>query len=265
MNLINGVNLQQAANAVYDIDRRDDLTNLKTEDVIWCKTDYVYELFNKIKNRSEKFNLITHCSDYSITEVLFINKPKCINKWFAENADFQHPDLIPVPLGVENHFTKNKGNNTDFNILDERVKNKIYNTNKINDKVFCNFRPTHPERQEASHALLRAGISYFYPPTKDYSLYCEHLSSYLFIACPRGNGIDTHRLWETLYLGGIPIVKKHFMYDTYELPIIQVNSWNDITEELLTPYIDWYQCIPPKFNFEQLELDYWLNKIKSEI
>ena len=263
MNLINGVNLQQAANAVYDIDRRDDLNSLKDGDVIWCKTDYLYELFNQIKDRKEKFKLITHCSDYSITEILFTNKPKCITKWFAENVDYKHPDLIPVPLGVENHFTKNKGSNTDFDVLVESVKNKHYFTDKISNKVFCNFRPTHLERREATHALLKTGVGYFYPPTKDYTTYCEHLKMYLYIACPRGNGIDTHRLWETLYHGNIPIVKKHFMYDTYCLPIIQVNSWEEVTEELLI--YPWHNYEKKEFNFEQLELNYWLNKIQAAV
>ena len=27
------------------------------------------------------------------------------------------------------------------------------------------------------------------------------------VAAPRGNGLDTHRLWEALYLGCVPIVQ----------------------------------------------------------
>jgi hypothetical protein len=29
---------------------------------------------------------------------------------------------------------------------------------------------------------------------------------YKYVICPRGNGIDTHRVWEALYLGVVPVV-----------------------------------------------------------
>eukprot|EP00965_Chrysotila_dentata_P239975 6203413-Pleurochrysis_carterae.AAC.2 len=37
--------------------------------------------------------------------------------------------------------------------------------------------------------------------------YLEELGRYHFVLAPRGNGIDTHRLWEALLVGTIPIVK----------------------------------------------------------
>ena len=51
-----------------------------------------------------------------------------------------------------------------------------------------------------------------------------------FVLCPEGNGIDTHRLWETLYMGGVPVVKRNpYINDlTSALPVVQVNSWTDI-------------------------------------
>jgi transposase len=32
------------------------------------------------------------------------------------------------------------------------------------------------------------------------------LGKYRYVLCPRGNGIDTHRFWETLYKGNLPVV-----------------------------------------------------------
>jgi hypothetical protein len=51
-----------------------------------------------------------------------------------------------------------------------------------------------------------------------------------FVLCPEGNGIDTHRLWETLYMGGTPIVKRNkFMSSLFDqLPVVQVKDWEDL-------------------------------------
>ena len=41
---------------------------------------------------------------------------------------------------------------------------------------------------------------------KVYKDYLLELSSYYFCLCPRGNAFDTHRFWESLYLGVIPVI-----------------------------------------------------------
>ena len=41
---------------------------------------------------------------------------------------------------------------------------------------------------------------------KPYKEYLEELAQYRYCLCVRGNGLDTHRFWEALYLGVIPIV-----------------------------------------------------------
>jgi hypothetical protein len=49
-----------------------------------------------------------------------------------------------------------------------------------------------------------------------------------FVACPRGNGFDTHRVWESLYMGAIPVVldtpQARELY--FGLPIIFVQRWS---------------------------------------
>ena len=71
-----------------------------------------------------------------------------------------------------------------------------------------------------------------------------------------GNGVDTHRLWEALYLGCIPIALRNRIYQHYDLPIIQVNDWSEITLELLQKEIS--------NNTEHLYMDYWETRIRKE-
>lgn len=55
-----------------------------------------------------------------------------------------------------------------------------------------------------------------------------------FVVCPRGNGPDTHRLYETLYLGGIPIVlKDSYQYRicrAYGFPVIGLKGWAQLAD-----------------------------------
>jgi hypothetical protein len=49
----------------------------------------------------------------------------------------------------------------------------------------------------------------------------------LFVICPRGNGLDTHRIWESLYLGAIPVVhESNYFVELKNWPIWIVEDWN---------------------------------------
>ena len=69
-------------------------------------------------------------------------------------------------------------------------------------------------------------------PFRDYLL---DLKSHKYSLCPQGNGYDTHRFWESLYMKTIPIVKRTVMTEFWEnfFPIILIDDWNDIDLEKL--------------------------------
>ena len=92
------------------------------------------------------------------------------------------------------------------------------------------------------------------------------MSTYCFIISPHGNGLDCHRTWEALCLGCIPIVKTSVL-DTlfYDLPVLIVNEWSDVSLELLNTTISNYKTkhISKQFKYDKLLLHYWMDKIKS--
>ena len=56
------------------------------------------------------------------------------------------------------------------------------------------------------------------------------LSQYRFCICPEGNGVDTHILWEALYLKTVPVViKRDFtsILQKNNIPLVVLNSWDD--------------------------------------
>ena len=70
-------------------------------------------------------------------------------------------------------------------------------------------------------------------PNTDYLNYLTILSSYKFAICPEGNGLDTHRFWECLYLKVIPICLKNHITEYYSktFPIVLLDDWNDLNIE----------------------------------
>jgi len=94
--------------------------------------------------------------------------------------------------------------------------------------------------------------------------YLSKLRSSNFTLCPEGNGIDMHRLWETLYMGGIPIVKSNSAIDSLvsDLPVLVVQSWNYVLNQ---EYLEeqWHSLHRDKWNFSKLRTSYWLDQINS--
>jgi hypothetical protein len=80
-----------------------------------------------------------------------------------------------------------------------------------------------------------------------------------FIFCPEGNGPDTHRVWETLYEGKIPIVKKNIWNNSFrDLPILFVDNLLDCNEHVRKDFI---QSNFLKFTWDKSMLDFWKNAL----
>jgi hypothetical protein len=88
----------------------------------------------------------------------------------------------------------------------------------------------------------------------------------IFVASPRGNGLDTIRTWEALMLGCIVIIRRlpdaPVMEELYaDLPVVLVDRWSDVTRDFLTRILSEYSR--RTFNYEKLSMQYWINQIES--
>jgi len=99
----------------------------------------------------------------------------------------------------------------------------------------------------------------------NFDQYISDIYLHLFVLCPEGNGIDTHRFWETLYMKSIPVVKRNINNSFYEglLPIAYVDNWEEITSNFLMLKIKEFEQLT--FNYELLTFDYWKNKILNTL
>tara|TARA_B100000700_G_C14986982_1_gene829336 strand:+ start:717 stop:1718 length:1002 start_codon:yes stop_codon:yes gene_type:complete len=256
---------------VHIIHRTDDIVfykkrkfTLRENDVIFTHTGNLNNLFYLLKNLNEKMNLtlVTHQSDRMIDEDIFNKKPSCIKKWYALNSDYLNDNLIPLPLGVANEYSYKK--NIIKNQLPKELKIDRYE--KKENLVYINFT-------ESTNYKERSWIkdyfsSYTWAIVEDSELsikeYIDKIKKTTFVICPWGNGVDSHRIWETLSLGSIPIVKKHLTFKNLsELPILFVNDFKEINEKMLINYLSDFG--KRDFNLDLLTSDYWGDYIKKGI
>lgn len=258
-NLINGENFKKISNVVIDEGSLQKTHKLNDDDILFVKTDFLSIVFNQLRNCTKKLKLITHISDYPITEEMFENRPECIKVWFAQNVNYKNDKLIPIPIGIENHEGFGKGTCIDLDFIEK----ELFQIDLVNkkDRIYCNFNNTNPNRELTRKILKTNHICDFSGSGElKYSEYFKELASYKFVASPAGNGIDCHRTWESMLVGSVPIVERHFMYDQYpNLPLIQIDNWeNDIDLEKLNDKLSKINV-----NKSQLFMNYWENLIKG--
>ena len=235
------------------------LKNLKIKngDIVFCNSSYLSLFFKYLErlNKITSITLITSQSDFSITKKVFINKPKSITKWFAVNVAYKDSCLIPIPLGLANNYSPK---NIRINDL---VNFKFEEVEKVN-KLYVNLRKStnYKERENIENIFRNKEWVVIKEPNLSIDDYISDLNKYKFILCPWGNGFDTHRIWESLYCGSIPITKSHVGLSFGNLPIISFENFNNLSiEKLIT------ESNKINYNFESLNLKYWNQLIKTEI
>jgi len=230
---------------------------IKNGDIIFCNSSYLSLLFKYLErlNKITSITLITSQSDFSVTKKVFINKPESVTKWFAVNVAYKDSCLIPIPIGLANNYSaKNIRINDLVNFKFEKVKkvNKLY----VNLRKSTNYK----ERENIENIFRNKEWVVIKEPNLSIDDYISDLNKYKFIFCPWGNGFDTHRIWESLYCGSIPITKSHVGLSFGNLPIISFENFNNLSiEKLIT------ESNKKDYNFEPLNLKYWNQLIKTEI
>lgn len=176
----------------------------------------------------------------------FSDIPANIVKLYCTHCAVQHDRIEGFPAGVM--FTEDGNNLRDL----ETVEALPIPKTKL---LYVNFSNTHPSREQlkklypwATHTESKPTIDYF-----------KEMKQHKFVLCPRGHGPDSYRVWESLYLGCIPIVPNkdlggcHFHF---KMPILETN-WN-FTPQML-------EAMWKETNFKvNLDESYWIKKIQDE-
>lgn len=235
-----------------------DPRTVKPHSTIFVKGDYLGRFFSQIHPRLPyPYVLVAHNSDEALPGPFssFLQDDKLL-AWFAQNMDdASHPKMHPIPIGIANRYWGH-GNGSLIARTQAKHLTKSY-------LLYLNIAVgTYPqERRLVADLFSRAPFAYR-ASNQPFEAFLNDVASCKFVASPRGNGLDTHRLWESLYLGSYPIVKTSTLDSLYaDLPVLIIQDWHQVTEEFLNQ--KYQEFNNTSFNLEKLDISYWTKLIDS--
>jgi hypothetical protein len=253
-----------------DIIQINKLSNLHNNfDLIFCKTDYLREEFEKIKLKNHDVVLISGNSDFIIDENLYNLKPENVKKWYAQNAIFTNKILECVPIGIENYLPSiREGHGIGY----DRVKIKEEVISSQNQRKPCKFiysnfniNTNFIERSKIKKISQDVDFIEWEEPNLSVELFFNKILDYEAVVCPQGNGIgDNHRIYEVLYMGRIPITFNKIMYKNIHhlYPVLCLENTNQLYDfNYMREKID--QLKNYKWDKKSLDINFWIDKIKS--
>jgi len=241
------------------------------ENIIFCKTDFIFDEFKRIEKIPHEVILITGNSDYPIDEFRFNKKPKNIKRWYAQNALVNDEILIPIPIGIENKIESiREGHGIGYyNRVSEKERLLNRNLNVIPEKfIYSNFNINTNFNQRITYKNISKSTNHIDWEESNLTLesFFNNILKYKMVLCPVGNGIDTHRLWEVLYSGRVPItvnIGNYKLYDLYKnLPIIVLDKIDDLLDYYLIEE-KYNKVISNDYKLELIDYNYWRNEIKN--
>tara|TARA_B100001250_G_scaffold100244_1_gene84311 strand:+ start:1013 stop:1957 length:945 start_codon:yes stop_codon:yes gene_type:complete len=232
--------------------------------IILVKTDLLGEYIDKLLNLQKNFKLITTSNDDQCIPYMSVPhknnslkekadkllQKKELKMWYCKNPGINHNKIIGYPLGP-----KWQWKTTRFFGEPKRKHMRIYNKlctepltkllNKNNEKtelLYFNFNekttneplysPHKNIRKKVKNRFLKLG--YTWNAKQPFEKYMETLCNHKFCISPPGRGIDTHRTWEALMMGTIPIVESTTLDHLFDnLPCIIIKDEKEY--ETLTP------------------------------
>jgi len=241
---------------------------------------FVLQILPKIKNT---FVLVSGDSDLCVPRealtypetMILLNNPYLL-KWFIQNTQIQdNIKIIQLPIGLDYHTISN---------------NPTYNWKKIDEghlprdqeeTLFCLIQHMIPFYERTPDIYVNFTISndkfgqresaFQQIPNNLLSIHQDfikrtdnwkNITKHAFVLSPFGMGMDCHRTWEALCLGAIPIVKAPNFQKLFEdLPVLIVNEWTEITQELLDKTLIDFKN--KNFSYEKLTLEYWKKLLKN--
>ena len=190
--------------------------------VIFCPSHFLERFLDEFSKSINAKVLLLGNSDRDFDFFEIGDLPKSINQVFAQNLLNESANSRLLPIGIENIRL---GTNGLLSLFSEDLASK----SKVDKVLIGPFSPTSSEREffrsswinESSDLEVCRGRL---TPRQ----YAEMSSGFRFVASPRGNGLDTHRFWETLYRGSFPIVSQNsWSKQLYDLgiPHLEIQSW----------------------------------------
>lgn len=232
------------------------IQKIKEASVIFVNSGDTEKFFSEYGRITNAKVLIFGNNDVDFADFVF-SVPKSVRRVYLQNSTVSDDFFRSIPIGIERLSYVTNG-------LPKLFDKKYSNIDKNGKILVGPFSPTHPERK-----LLTDSLSIYSQNTNKCIErlspveYARLSAKYSYIACPRGNGLDTHRFWEALYRASLPIVIKSKWSQNFSnlgVPMIELESWTDL-ENCVSSFSGTVNLLPE--NIPAIWEEFWIQDIRA--
>lgn len=247
--------------ALLDLPDQDSLIFAGRTDHSWQDQAQLALLFGLIARRpSRRYIVLLGKSDLELGQEVMAQLPPNVSALIGNNVSLASERLHFLPMG------------RDFRSRAEALAARP--NPSPSTLVYCNFSiNTHPDRQRV-YDLLRDKTDFVrfehMGKFRQYAIsreeFFHRLGDSKFAICPRGNGIDTFRVWDCLALGVVPIVVREaaFHAELSDLPVLFLDDISEFSK-LTSDHLEqtYQRMLDQSWNYEKLTLSFWFRKIED--
>ncbi len=216
------------------------------DDKFWIELIQQEDLLKLCASLPNKFIIYTSHEDTPIDE--HIKLPDNVLKIYAVNAVYNTDRIVPFPYGLQRKMSEEDNR---IEVMREEVwidsnhipKKLLYINCGLGSERNAPERAYLPHFEQFDWTTCRFNKDSMYFPYSKYFEFLLEMRNHKFMICPQGHGIDCHRNWELLYMRRVPVMKKspYFARLMADFPVLFVDDWQDVTEELLRASDHLYQ------------------------
>ena len=209
-----------------------------------------------VPNRTVQWGRGSICGDSDRIALVrrLLDSPALVRLFVTQWSCISHPKITFIPVGVG----PAEKAAALWRVMDRAMTQSPARSRKL---VINNSGWKH---RAAINALV--GSKFNPPVLNEYSQFATQELAYesfltsKFVLSPPGLGYDCHRTWEVLYLGGIPVMERSGGdWDSLfaDLPVVFVDSFDEITPQLLEERYAEIMNSCDIFHFEKLRYSHW--------
>jgi hypothetical protein len=223
--------------------------------IFFCKSELVERLIDLVSKVEGNFTLIAGNSDRNFGQEIFGLTRVFVRSFLQNSTISDNKCIFTLPIGIENI-------RLGVNGIPRYMKPGISWRDRNKKVLVGPFSMTNPSRR-----TLMEDSSFLHPDFTKYDsflspkTYAQIVCSHKYVLCPAGNGIDTHRFWEALYRGAVPIVLKTSWSQSlriHNIPMLEVSDFS--SESIIESTESFENSLDSDFDprkTKALWIDYW--------
>jgi len=169
--------------------------------------------------------------------------------------------VYPIPIGLENAWHNKNGRLRYY--LDQPEHSGV--TGQQSRFVLSSFSVgTNRLAREPVAEAMKASRHGFQGMVWKSGEFRQEIRQSLFVVAPPGNGLDTHRTWEAIYLGAVPVVWKDSLANSLisKLPVLVVDHIDEFLALSDDELVERYHQIR-KIPADVAYAPHWLTRING--